>query len=106
MTKNRGYPLWIPSPNMRLPACYRAFGVRIGDVGITTPEGAFLFFFNVFHEATHPINASMRLPVDFVPFTHGLEANSCYVNEFKECSAGSYLADESIVRMDDGSDAS
>lgn len=89
---------------MRLPACYRASGVRIGDVGIITPEGAFSFLFNVFHAATHPINASMRMPADFVPFTCDLETTPCDIDEFKESSAGSYLADESLVRMDDGND--
>ncbi|KAF5322844.1 hypothetical protein D9619_000230 [Psilocybe cf. subviscida] len=104
ITKNRGYPLWIPSPSMRLPECNRASGVRIGDVGIITPEGAFLFLFNVFHEATHPINASMRLPIDFVPFTRDAQTNPCDIDEFKESSAGSYLADESLIRMDEGND--
>ncbi|KAF5312807.1 hypothetical protein D9619_002355 [Psilocybe cf. subviscida] len=68
MRQNRGYPLWIPSPNMSLPASYRASGVRLGDVGIITPEGGFSFFFNVLHEATHPINIDMLLPEHFAPY--------------------------------------
>lgn len=43
--KHRGFPLWIPSPNMRLPASYRTSGVSIGDVGVITPEGGFSYFF-------------------------------------------------------------
>lgn len=68
MRQNRGYPLWIPSPSMSLPALYRASGVRLGDVGIITPEGGFSFFFNVLHGATHPINTGMLLPEHFTPY--------------------------------------
>lgn len=102
MGRNRGYPLWIPSPNMLLPVCNRASGVRIGDVGIITPEGGFSFFFNVCYEATHPINASRRLPPDFVPFATSL--SDCDIEAFKEYSAGNYLSDESVVRMDTGNE--
>lgn len=102
MTKDRGYPLWIPSPNMRLPASYRASGVRIGDVGIITQEGSFSFLFNIFHEATHPINASMRLPRDFLPFTHYWEISPSDVDEFKVYCSGSYLSGGSLERKDEG----
>ena len=34
MLKGRGFQLWIPQPNMRLPIPYRAKGVCIGDVGV------------------------------------------------------------------------
>lgn len=91
---------------MRLPTSYRASGVTIGDVGIITPEGGFSYLFNVFHEATHPINASMRLPEDFLPFMSASQMNSSDIDEFKEYSAGGYLADESLVRMDAGDDRS
>lgn len=102
MTKDRGYPLWIPSPNMRLPASYRASGVRIGDVGIITQEGSFSFLFNIFHEATHPINASMRLPRDFLPFTHYWEISPSDLDEFKVYCSGSYLSGGSLERKDEG----
>lgn len=101
MTKNRGYPLWIPSPNRRLPVTYRASGVGFGDVGILMPEGGFSFLFNVVHDATHPINASRRMPEGFTPFTAW---NPDDLEEYEEFSAGSYLADESLVRTDSGND--
>ncbi|KAF5326875.1 hypothetical protein D9619_004377 [Psilocybe cf. subviscida] len=101
MTKNKGYPLWIPSPNRRLPPTYRASGVSFGDVGILMPEGGFSFLFNVVHDATHPINASRRLPEGFAPFTAWKPDD---VEEYEEFSAGSYLGDESLVRMDSGDD--
>ncbi|KAF5326825.1 hypothetical protein D9619_004182 [Psilocybe cf. subviscida] len=96
MTKDKGYPLWIPSPNRRLPATYRVSGVGFGDVGILMPEGGFSFLFNVVHDATHPINASRRLPEGFAPFTAW---NPDDIEEYEEFSAGSYLADKSRVRV-------
>lgn len=99
--QSRGYPLWIPSPSVSLPVSYRSSGVRVGDVGIITPEGGFTFFFNVFHEAMHPINVEMLLPVDFVPFA--LRGPSDVVVD-KESSAMSYLSDDSITRTDCGED--
>lgn len=103
MTKDRGYPLWIPSPNRRLPATYRASGVGFGDVGILMPEGGFSFLFNVAHDATHPTNASRRLPEDFTPFTAWDTGD---IEEYEEFSAGSYLADKSRVQVYSGDDRS
>lgn len=102
MTKNKGYPLWIPSPNRRLPVTYRVSGVGFGDVGIIIPDGGFSFLFNVVHDATHPINISRRLPEHFSPFTAW---NADDVEEFEEFSAGSYLADGTLERMDSGADS-
>lgn len=56
------------------------------------------------HGATHPINASMRLPRDFVPFTRDTAISSSDVETFIESRGGSYLADKSLVRMDAGDD--
>ncbi|KAF5309975.1 hypothetical protein D9619_010461 [Psilocybe cf. subviscida] len=100
LTTTRGYPLWIPSPNMSLPTLNRRLGVSIGDVGVLSPEGGFNYLFNIFHDASHPINAAMRVPDAFVPFTPALTQGD--IERFVEWNAGSFLADESIIRMDDG----
>ncbi|KAF8347295.1 hypothetical protein F5887DRAFT_882176, partial [Amanita rubescens] len=41
-----GYPLYMPTPSRGLPARYLRKGVRIGDVGLVTANGAFDFLFN------------------------------------------------------------
>jgi hypothetical protein len=56
--------LYVPSPQVNLPAEYRRRGVAIGDVGRITPEGSFDFFFNIYLPASHRINAN--IPEDFV----------------------------------------
>jgi hypothetical protein len=101
-TKNRGYPLWIPSPSTSLPILNRQLGVSLGDVGVFTPEGGFHYLFNVFHNATHPINAAVGVPEGFVPFLLDKPLELGFV----EWPAGSYLADPSIDRVDDDSDPS
>ncbi|KAF8176650.1 hypothetical protein K438DRAFT_72601 [Mycena galopus ATCC 62051] len=67
LRRGRGFPLYIPGPQVNLPAEYRRRGVGIGDVGRVTPEGDFEFFFNIYRPADHPINA--RVPDDFVPLS-------------------------------------
>ncbi|KAL4079880.1 hypothetical protein V8B97DRAFT_2020641 [Scleroderma yunnanense] len=52
----RGYPLWCPEPNTRLPPEYRCKGHRIGDVGVVTEHGSFDVFFNICLPITDPIN--------------------------------------------------
>ncbi|KAF8336124.1 hypothetical protein F5887DRAFT_987984 [Amanita rubescens] len=42
-----GYPLYMPTPSRGLPAAYLRRGVRIGDVGLVTANGAFDFLFSV-----------------------------------------------------------
>jgi len=51
---------------MQLPIEYRRQGVSIGDVGIITSSGEFDFLFNMFLEATHPINRGL-VPENFLP---------------------------------------
>ena len=63
--KGYGFPLWIPPANQNLPIQYRRTGVRIGDVGIITPDGAFSFLFNICLPRDDPVNRS--LPEDFYP---------------------------------------
>ncbi|KAJ7301628.1 hypothetical protein DFH08DRAFT_945987 [Mycena albidolilacea] len=67
LRQGRGTPLYVPSPQVNLPAEYRRRGVAIGDVGRITSEGSFDFFFNIYLPATHPINAN--IPEDFVPLS-------------------------------------
>ncbi|KAF5312616.1 hypothetical protein D9619_002401 [Psilocybe cf. subviscida] len=104
MTESRGYPLWIPSPNRSLPILNRTLGVSIGDVGVLTLEGGFDFLFNIFHDATHPINAAVGVPDTFIPFTPAPTAVD--IQQFVEWNAGSFLADASIDRVDDVRDRS
>ncbi|KAJ6480649.1 hypothetical protein DFH09DRAFT_857236, partial [Mycena vulgaris] len=62
----RGFPLYVPGPQINLPAAYRRRGVAIGDVGRVTPQGIFDFFFNMYLPADHPINDN-EVPEDFHP---------------------------------------
>ncbi|KAJ7603317.1 hypothetical protein FB45DRAFT_128286 [Roridomyces roridus] len=57
--QGRGYPLYIPGPQVNLPSQYRRTGISIGDVGRVTPEGDFDFFFNIFRPANDPVNANV-----------------------------------------------
>ncbi|KAF8329001.1 hypothetical protein F5887DRAFT_1006232 [Amanita rubescens] len=41
----KGYPLYEPTPS-GLSTVYRKYGIRVGDVGAITDEGAFDFMFN------------------------------------------------------------
>lgn len=82
---------------MTMPILNRQLGVSLGDVGILTPEGSFDYLFNIFHDAMHPINAAIGVPEGFVSFNPGVEFKHVAYN------AGSFLADPSIVRVDNGS---
>lgn len=102
MAKNRGFPLWIPSPNTLLPPEYRCSGVSIGDVGVLTPEGGFDFIFNIFADAGDPVNANSGLSRSFVPLIPPLR--SYEVQRFNESPAGSMISDDSFGRTDDAED--
>ncbi|KAF8176672.1 hypothetical protein K438DRAFT_1607385 [Mycena galopus ATCC 62051] len=67
LRQGRGFPLYVPGPQVNLSAEYRRRGVAIGDVGRITSEGSFDFFFNIYLAADHPINAN--IPEDFIPLS-------------------------------------
>ncbi|KAF8688196.1 hypothetical protein AX14_003508 [Amanita brunnescens Koide BX004] len=46
LTHRAGYPLYMPTPLGGLPTAYRKKGIRVGDVGVITANGAFDFLFN------------------------------------------------------------
>ncbi|KAF5357561.1 hypothetical protein D9757_012366 [Collybiopsis confluens] len=60
-----GYPLWIPEPNANLPPAYLSHGIKIGDIGLVTSDGAFDFLFNIFLSGAHVINRG-RVPERFI----------------------------------------
>lgn len=92
-TKQRGFPLWIPEPNQRLPVSYRRKGVSIGDVGIITPSGGFSFLFNVCLPGGHPINPRI-LPEGFSPIYPPIDEDD--IRQFPEFKPGSYVASSSV----------
>ncbi|KAG6861393.1 hypothetical protein C0995_000522 [Termitomyces sp. Mi166 len=55
LPKRHGYPLWVPEPYGN-SVSYRTKGVRIGDVGYVTEDGAFETLFNVRASPSDPIN--------------------------------------------------
>uniref|UniRef100_A0A0W0F8B3 Uncharacterized protein n=1 Tax=Moniliophthora roreri TaxID=221103 RepID=A0A0W0F8B3_MONRR len=61
-----GIPLWFPednaSPNFLEE--HQSTGVRVGDVGILSPEGRFDFIFNICHPEDDPVQ--WKVPDDFV----------------------------------------
>ncbi|KAK0440620.1 hypothetical protein EV421DRAFT_1737277 [Armillaria borealis] len=66
MDHRHGFPLWFPDPDLSLPGCYRAKGIRVGDLGYITARGAFVYLFNVYASAHDPINEG-RVPPIFEP---------------------------------------
>ena len=58
-----GYPLYKPTPLRILPTVHRMHGVRVGDVGVITEEGAFHFMFNACqgHDQPDPAANSAEL---------------------------------------------
>jgi len=59
-----GYPLYRPGPKRNLRMEYRKRGVRIGDVGRITPDGAFDFMFNIDSSQATSVNPP-NLPTNF-----------------------------------------
>ncbi|KAF9476418.1 hypothetical protein BDN70DRAFT_776591, partial [Pholiota conissans] len=93
LLKKRGFPLWIPEPNKRLPMVYQRTGVAIGDVGTYTASGGFSFLFSICLPRDHPYQPD-DLPEDFVPIDPPLASRD--LREFSEFKVGTYLASETI----------
>ncbi|KIM37487.1 hypothetical protein M413DRAFT_54279, partial [Hebeloma cylindrosporum] len=52
-----GYPMYDPSTVARVPEDYNSIrGISIGDVGVLSTEGEFIFGFNIFLPSDHPYN--------------------------------------------------
>ena len=71
-----GYPLYMPTPPEGLPPSHRENGIRVGDVGVITANGAFHFLFNVFQhhrqsdaENEQPIESKILTSKKFGPKT-------------------------------------
>ncbi|KAF9230640.1 hypothetical protein BU15DRAFT_57042 [Melanogaster broomeanus] len=62
--ESRGFSLWCPEPDGRLPADY-ASGVKFGDLGIVTEIGGFDILFNICLPANHPIHRTHGVPPGF-----------------------------------------
>ena len=70
-----GYPVYVPTPYRELPVEYRKRGIRIGDVGVFTPDGAFDFLFNICKpEAGNPT----ELPDEFELLESDIRSNCKY----------------------------
>ena len=98
--KGRGFALYIPQPNRRLPIAYRRVGIRIGDVGVITPDGGFNFLFNICVPHDDPANPPI-LPQGFSPLQPAL--TDVDVVEFSQYNPGSYLASTSIEKKESDS---
>ena len=91
--QGRGFALYVPEPNRRLPIAYQLKGVCIGDVGVITADGGFSFLFNICVTHDHPINPDI-LPEDFSPLQPPL--SDVDIVEFPRFKSDSYLASASI----------
>ena len=59
-----GYPLYMPTPLGGLPASHQENGIRVGDVGLITANGAFHFLFNACQHHSQS-DAEMDSPIDY-----------------------------------------
>ncbi|KAI6156992.1 hypothetical protein BKA82DRAFT_1000279 [Pisolithus tinctorius] len=61
----RGYHLWLPEPRVESASKYPHESVRIGDVGVISPEGNFDVFFNICLPQNHPRQHPHGVPEGF-----------------------------------------
>ncbi|KAJ7873171.1 hypothetical protein B0H13DRAFT_1025037 [Mycena leptocephala] len=96
LRQGRGFPLYVPGPPGNLPDEYQRSGVSIGDVGTVTPDGEFDFFFNIYLEADHPINANY-VPDDFSPLK-----KCCIARDIIPSSQdpGSHVSTSSVQKLE------
>ncbi|KAJ3491740.1 hypothetical protein NLJ89_g11308 [Agrocybe chaxingu] len=93
----RGFPLGIPGPNRYSTLESQRTGTEIGDVGVFTKEGAFLFFFNILYPRDHPYNPR-NLPEDFRPLDPGFsEESGDYVGYSDQFHGRKFVASRSVV---------
>ncbi|KIK58590.1 hypothetical protein GYMLUDRAFT_112745, partial [Collybiopsis luxurians FD-317 M1] len=92
LPRRRGYPLWKPKPDERLPVEYRRNGVRIGDIGILNEFGGFDYLFNVCLPEDHPVNVG-RVPTDFRPL-QGIDEDDT-VGSSREYEPGAHVPSDS-----------
>ncbi|KAJ6526737.1 hypothetical protein B0H19DRAFT_1196897 [Mycena capillaripes] len=90
LLQGRGFPLYVPGPQITLPEEYRRSGVAIGDVGTVTANGAFDFLFNIYLPGGPPINTNV--PEDFVP----LSSYAPMDVEHQDFDPGNYVSSPTI----------
>ncbi|KAJ7158481.1 hypothetical protein C8R46DRAFT_392884 [Mycena filopes] len=95
LRQGRGFPLYVPGPQKNLPEEYRRTGITIGDVGRITPEGVFDFFFNIYLDGDHAVNADF-VPGDFSPLRRSIPRDIINV----EFDPGNYVASAFIQAWD------
>ncbi|KAF8900997.1 hypothetical protein CPB84DRAFT_993802 [Gymnopilus junonius] len=93
--KGFGDPLWIPQCNIQLPIPYRRIGVRIGDVGIITQEGAFDCLFNICLSPEDPSGINSLVPDGFVPLNPPLDQRH-HIIKLPAFSWNAYLASTDV----------
>ncbi|KAI3601681.1 hypothetical protein WG66_009039 [Moniliophthora roreri] len=80
--RKHGVPLFYPEPNASsiFPQAHQETGVRVGDLGVLTPEGRFDFVFNVCRPADDPIQWK-GVPDNFEQLitTGSLHETRCYL---------------------------
>ena len=91
LTHGAGYPLYMPAPSIGLPPTYREKGIRVGDVGVITANGAFEFLFNVCHD--EGIDATI-FPDGFEPLMSDIRTNPKF-------SPDTYLPSDHVDEVDD-----
>ncbi|KAJ7696187.1 hypothetical protein B0H14DRAFT_2650288 [Mycena olivaceomarginata] len=100
LRRQRGFPLYDPSPRQTLPMEYQRSGVAIGDVSRINSEGSFDFFFNIYLPADDPIN--QKVPKNFRPLMQydsgevygNLYYPGCHVSTSSVQKLGSYVFPE------------